>query len=229
MTSVLGHNVAGYWPRRINMYVPACRYHAEVVHRAPHRVDFGTPVVGDADAILNDTSAAAAGSTSTLLLYELDAPYGRCLTCTGSAGADTLVVTVRGWDYLGQPMTEVIVAGDDTPTAGVKAFKWLFDVAWTMDATETFDLGFGDKLGLPYAAIKCLSEELDGAIVSTLGTLVTPSRTDPATATTTDPRGTYDPQSTLNGSARLTATFLFGSEVNAAGNGGFFGLPHYYA
>jgi hypothetical protein len=74
-----------------------------------------------------------------------------------------------------------------------------------------------------------LAVELDDVRVATLGTLVTPSLTDPQTATTTDPRGTYDPQSTLDGSAHLAAYFLPNGDLNSSGNGGLHGLAHYYA
>lgn len=217
-----------YLPRHINRYVPAMGYDSLVKEHSPIRVDFGTPAAASAAAVLASTAADAI-LVSTPLITEIDARYGRCLTATGSAGADTLSVTIVGRDYLGQPMKETIVAGDGVATAGVKAFKWIESITNTVDATETFTVGTSDKLGLPYKMMKVISEELDDVIVGTLGTLVTPSLVDPQTAVTTDPRGTYDPQSTLTGSAKLTGHFLFSDFVNAAGNGGLHGLKHFFS
>lgn len=48
--------------------------------------------------------------------------------------------------------------------------------------------------------------------------------TDPATATTTDPRGFYDPVATLNGSTEIIVGLLGDNAVNASGNGGLHGI-----
>lgn len=230
-----------YRPRRISGYVPGMQFAADIVHAAPHRVDFGPMAVADADLILNDQSIATAGSTTTFLVdntdpvnasYATEFPngpgFGRCLQVVAS-GAATSTVTVKGRDYLGQPMSETFTLNGTTPVVGVKAFKWIDLVSWGATGGTTIDLGTTDKLGLPYRMSNVLAEELDDVRVATLGTLVTPSLVDPATATTTDPRGTYDPQSTLNGTAYLAGYFLPNGDLNSSGNGGLHGLAHYYA
>jgi hypothetical protein len=230
-----------YRPRRMNMYVASCGYAADVIHAGPFEVVFGPMAVASATNILSGQSIASATNTSTLLQdntdpvntsFTADFPngpgFGRCLQFVAS-GASTSVVTVRGRDYLGQPMTEAVTLNGATPVIGVKAFKWIDNIAWTATSATTMNVGTTDKLGLPYRMQNVTLEMLDGARVSTLGTFVGPSYTDPATATTTDPRGTYDPNSTLTGSAILSAVFLPNSKVNSNGNGGLYGLPHYYA
>jgi hypothetical protein len=233
-----------YHPRRINRYCPAMGYHAGLVHGAPHEVNFGAMAIANTTLILVATAmGTTAGSTSTFASDNTDPVvtatsaefpngpgFGRCLQVVAS-GAQTSVLTVKGRDYLGQPMVETFQMNGATPVIGVKAFKWIDLVSWSAYATTDRNLSIGttDKLGLPFRMDNVLAEMLDNVRVATLGTLVTPSLTDPATATTTDPRGTYDPQSTLDGTAYLSATFLPNGKLNSSGNGGLHGLAHYYA
>lgn len=234
-----------YRPRRTNLYVPGMQYHSALVHAAPFEVDFGAPAVASAVNIINASVAmgTVAGSTTSFLTDNVDPivaatsqefPYGpgfgRCLQVVAS-GAQTSTLTIKGRDFLGQPMVENFTMNGATPVIGVKAFKWLDLVSWTAYATTDRNLSIGttDKLGLPFRMSNVVTEELDGVRVATLGTLVTPSQVDPQTATTTDPRGTYDPQSTLDGTARLKAMFLPNNFLNSSGNGGLHGLAHYYA
>lgn len=229
-----------YNPRRLNRYVPQMGYSVDIIHGAPHEVRFGPMAVADADSLM-DGVAITGGTTSTAVLLDgltdpvntavdEEFPYGpgfgRCLQIV-FAGANSGAVTLRGRDYLGQPVTEQLTANGTTPVIGVKAFKYLDSVS--VATTGTIDVGTTDKLGLPYCMNNVLAEMLDGVRVGTLGTLVAPSYVDPQTATTTDPRGTYDPQSTLNGTAFLSAIFIPQNSVNADGNGGLMGLPHYDA
>lgn len=234
--------VPQYRPRRVNRYVPALAYDARVIHTAPYQVEFGAPAIAAAANILGTTSIAVAGSTTTLLndgntdpvvaATQSEFPYGpgfgRCLQVVAD-GAATSTVTISGRDYLGQPMTEIFTLNGAVAVIGVKAFKYVDRVAFAATAARSITVGTTDKLGLPFCMRNVISEELDGVRVATLGTLVAASFTDPQTATTTDPRGTYDPQSTLNGTARLSATFWPNNRVNAAGNGGLYGLAHYSA
>lgn len=55
-----------------------------------------------------------------------------------------------------------------------------------------------------------------------------PDLTDPATATTGDPRGSYEPLRTLDGS-EIKVSMIGNNEVNASNNGGLMGIRHYYA
>lgn len=138
--------------RRINSFVPGMAYAADVIENGPCRFSLGTPAVADNDGILNDTDISAIGSTTTLLLTELSGTYGRNLRATKPTGAATGTITVSGRDYLGQPMKETIalVASTSTVVEGVKAFKYIDEVSWTAHAASTLDLGFGNRLGLPY-------------------------------------------------------------------------------
>lgn len=224
-------SLPSFFPVRLNSYVPAMKYAAEVNMQGTTRCDFGTPIAAAAAVVVNALSIAAASTLTsadaTLLLTTIDGTWGRNLTCVAS-GAATSTITVNGFDYLGQPMTEVMTLNGTTPVVGLKCFKYIRSIAFGVTAAVTASVGVGAVLGLPYKALRCSSEELDGA-VGTIGTLTTPSLAT-GTSTTSDPRGKYAYNATLTGSARLTATFLFDNTVDSStGLGGLYGLPHYSA
>jgi hypothetical protein len=232
-------NVVGdHYPRNISQYVPAMAYAADVVHTGPARYSLGTPKLADPDGILDGKAAEATVQTYTSANWEaaflalpggtgeLDAVYGRNLTAVASAGA-LHVVTVTGRDYLGQVMVETITLNETTPVAGKKAFKYVDRVSvGAGEAGDTFDLGWGDVLGLPYKTSSILREHKDG-VGQSAGTFVQAVLTDPQTATTGDPRGTYDPTATLDGIAEVDVIILVDNSRNAAGNGGLHGIAHF--
>lgn len=116
-------------------------------------IDFGSPATADADGILNDESAtdSATSYTSTDFVSTFDGTLDvpRNLTATGTAGSNH-VITVTGEDEYGQPMQESLTLSGTNVIAGVKAFKKVTAVAVAAGAaSDTFDLGWGDVLGLP--------------------------------------------------------------------------------
>ena len=226
ITANIAKNVASYHPRTISQYVPGCTYVVDA--EGPCRVYLGTPVVAATTTLLSSSAITAAASTVTVN-GTADSPYGRAVQIKGDNTTDDAVCTIVGRDYMGQPMRENLTLTGTTAVNGKKAFYWVDSILAGANATTTssIDLGWQDVLGLPYKTIKILSEELDGVLVSSLGTLVGPILTDPQTATTGDVRGTYNPQSTLNGSAQLYVTAIFDNYVNTSGNGGYFGIAQY--
>jgi hypothetical protein len=229
-----------YNPRRVNTYVPNMGYHSGVVHAAPYEVVFGPMAVAAAANILNAQSVNGAGSTSTFLQDNTDPiqaanqvqfPYGpgfgRCLSVVLS-GAGAIAVSIKGRDYLGQPVFETVTTNGATPVITNKAFKYVDTITWANGGAVTMNVGTSSKLGLPFRAMNVLAEMFGKQRVATLGTLGNASTTDPQTATSTgDPRGTYTPQSTLDGVTALSAVFLLDHSNNANGNGGLHGLQHY--
>ena len=159
-----------HYPKGISGYVPDMQFAADVLNgRAV--VDFGAPVTLDVDGIINDgavtstaktftqadfASTIAAGSfnSSTTALGELDAKWGRCLTYNGTGSAANAVVTVTGRDYLGTRLREVKTLTGSTAVQGDKAFKHVDTVAIAAgaDSTTSLELGWNDRLGLPYKA-----------------------------------------------------------------------------
>lgn len=224
-------NPGVFFPRRLSQYVPAMEYASDVnMHSGIARISFGSPAVA-ADSTIQFAATEDVSAGGTLLAADMnltvaDAPWGRSVYVDLS-GAGTGNVDFYGWDYLGQYMIERIALNGTTLVAGLKAFYRMDKIVYPTVGAVTLEVGFGTKLGLPYKAVKVLSEEQDGAPKGTLGTLADPVLTDPATITTGDPRGTYIPNTTLNGSRVVTATMLFDNTVNSDGNGGLHGIAHY--
>ena len=208
------------FPRRINSYVPAMAYSADVNYNGETRVNFGAPAAASTTAILNAGSMTGVTSIDLSSASIADA-YGRCIQVAAS-GANATVVTINGWDYLGQPLAESLTLNGATPVVGNKAFKSFSNVTITAAAT-TLSIGTGVKLGLPYKAIRAVYEIGNGALAAA-GSLQAPSVVDPATATTTDPRGLYTTTTTMNGANIISAAFNMLNDVNTANNGGLHGI-----
>ena len=158
---------ADNYPRTISQYVPKMEYASDVVGDL-HIAYLGAPAALDADGIWDGVSATNAATSYTSADYKttfdgsatsltttagmLDAKYGRCLQAVGSSGADH-VVTVSGRDYLGQPMKENFTLSGTVPQYGNKAFKYVDSMAIAVGAaSDTMDLGWTNRLGLPYKA-----------------------------------------------------------------------------
>ena len=217
-----------FFPRRINNYVPAMMYSSDVNWNGVTRVSFGAPAAANATAIVNAQSIAVALSVDLTGATPIVETYGRTISVVAS-GAATSTLTVKGWDYLGQPINEDFTLNGATPVAGKKAFKAFQTlVINTTTAATTINIGTGASLGLPYKALRVEWEVANGAAVAA-GTLTAPALTDPQTASTGDPRGTYAPTTAMNGTNILSAAFSFANDVNTTNNGGLHGIRHFAA
>lgn len=215
-----------FFPVRVNEYVPAMQYSSDVNYNGGTRISFGTPAAANATLVSNASSIAIATTFDLTGVAQFPETYGRVISVVAS-GAATSTLTVNGWDYLGQPISENYTLTGATPIAGNKAFKTFRSlVINTTTAATTVNIGSGLKFGLPYKAIRCQFEVANG-VLAAAGTLQAASIVDPATATTTDPRGLYTPTTTPNGTTAIDATFDFMNDVNASGRGGLHGLPHF--
>jgi hypothetical protein len=118
-------------------------------------------------------------------------------------------VTISGYDYYGQPMTETItvsVAG--TPVNGKKAFYQVSGATITGSATAV-TTGTTDILGLPVRCIDAgyiVKVGWNNTLLQNAGTFVAADMTNPATATTGDVRGTFTPTTASDGVKRLVMT-----------------------
>ena len=159
--------VQDYHPRTISQYVPNMEFAADVVGDE-HICYLGSPAALDADGIWDGVTADGSENTYTSANYKttfdgsstsltstagmIDADYGRCLTATGSAGSNH-VCTIHGRDYLGQMMQESLTLSGTTVIFGNKAFKYVDKVVIAAGASgDTADIGWYDRLGLPYKA-----------------------------------------------------------------------------
>jgi hypothetical protein len=212
------------FPRRINSYVPAMQYSSDVNYNGMTRVNFGASPTATTNSIVNAQSTSVAGSMDLSNVAPVQETYGRTLVYVGS-GAGAPVLTMNGWDYLGQPIQEVITINGATPVLGKKAFKAFNNMSWTAVAI-TVSVGIGASLGLPYHALAVAYEVANGALAAA-GTLIAAVLTDPQTGLTGDPRGCYTPVTALNGSNVISAAFEFCNDINSAGNGGLHGIRHF--
>ena len=148
------------------------------------------------------TSAKSVVRSDGTTVIQLDVP--RALQVNSSTTARTF--TVSGYDYYGQAMTEsIVVATAGTPKFGKKAFYQISGVTISGSATAV-TVGTTDILGFPIRVIDggyVIDPGWAGALAPDTGTFVAADTTNPATSTTGDVRGTYQPSSATNGTNRL--------------------------
>jgi hypothetical protein len=148
------------------------------------------------------TSAKSVVRTDGTTVIQLDTPRALQVNTSTTARA----VTVSGYDYYGQAMTETItvsVAG--TPVNGKKAFYQVSGATIAGSATAV-TIGTTDILGLPLRAFDAgyiVRAGWNNTLANDAGTFVAADMTTPATSTTGDVRGTYVPSSATNGIKRL--------------------------
>jgi hypothetical protein len=196
-------------------------YSADVNYNGETRVNFGAPLAAVTTSILNAGSMTGITSIDLSGVAAIPDAWGRCIQIAAS-GANATVVTILGWDYLGQPIAEALTLNGATPVIGNKAFKSFASAIITAAAT-TLSIGTSVKLGLPYKAIRCVYE-IGNGVVAAAGTLVGPSLVDPQTNATNDPRGVYTTTTTMNGTNIISAAFNMVNDVNTSNNGGLHGL-----
>lgn len=212
------------FPRRINMYVPAMQYSSDVNYNSGTRVNLGSPAAASATSILNGQTIGTVGTVDLSAITPFPETYGRNVSAIAAAAA-TSTITLNGWDYLHQPVSETITLNGTTAVPGVKAFKDFNNMVINGTTATTINLGSGLRLGLPYKCIRCAYEIGNGASAAA-GTLTAGVTTDPQTATTADPRGLYTPTTALNGTNVISAVFDFLNDVNSSNNGGLHGIKH---
>lgn len=223
-----------FFPRRINMRVPNLKYASDVPSAGLYRIDFGAPAALSttyfASAVLSTTAVALALSVSAgTILNSGEVPsattarWGRGLTVVGD-GASTRTITLVGYDYLGQKITWTGTLNGSTPVLVTKAFRWLESATFGAAAdTVSVSIGYNNVLGLPYQSANMVSEMKNNAVAANAGTFVAAVLTDPQTATTGDPRGTYLPVTVIP-----DGTNTFSILVNAdTDKGNLHGVAHF--
>lgn len=77
----------------------------------------------------------------------------RNITVKGNASGITGNVTIKGTNYNGDSISEVIALNGSTEVLGTKAFKTVSEIDLPVEVhagTDTVSVGFGEVLGLPY-------------------------------------------------------------------------------
>lgn len=164
----------------------------------------------------NATLAAGTGTTSVVLtngstVIQLDCPRAVSITIGAGTIADT-AITVSGYDYYGQAMSEVIQTGttQSTTVNGKKAFYQVASVAVAGAVGGTVAVGTTDILGIPVRVTDAgyvASVGWNNTLARNAGTF-TAAVTTTATTTSGDVRGTYVPSSATDGTKRLVMGVL---------------------
>ena len=165
-----------------------------------------TTTAGQAVTLTAGTSAKSVVRTDGTTVIQLDCPRALKVNSATTARA----FTVNGYDYYGQPMSEVItvsVAG--TAVTGKKAFYQVSSATIAGSATAVV-IGTSDVLGLPVRVTNVAyvsSVKSNNTLAQDAGTFVA---ADTATATnaTGDVRGTYTPATASDGIVRTVMGIL---------------------
>jgi hypothetical protein len=223
-----------YYPPGINMYVPGAQYSSDLTPEGVNYFSLGTPALGAADDIALGIVANAAALTETVITtWTADSPYGRLIISTPSADTGAAgVYDVHGYDYLGQYMIERFTHGGGAGAAvnGKKAFYKVIKTVIVTAASNavTYKLRkSATKLGLPYKGIVVHARENGVMVAPPAINANAIDLTDPATAITGEPRGIYTGITAFNGVLKIEVGLIPDNTVNAAGNGGLFGIKHF--
>lgn len=215
--------------KAVNMFVPNAQFSADVGVDGVFRVDYGAPVALNATGILSAQSiavaltVAASGFQAAYTDAKQGTPngYGRNLTVVAS-GASTSTERIDGRDWLGQKMSETFTNNGAVTVQGKKAFAKVDQVViLTVTAATTINVGWGDKLGIPYSAAALVSS-IENGVTATAGTLTTRDNTTPATAITGDPRGLILFSSATDGTRTFAGVFV-------ADRTNLYGVQHFTA
>ena len=144
-------------------------------------------------------------------VLQLDCPRAVSIV-SGTGTLTNRNVTITGYDYYGQPMSEVIATGtvQSTTVKGKKAFFTILSATISGALGATIAVGTTDILGLPVRVFNVAyiaSVKTNSTLAQDTGTFVA---ADTATATTTtgDVRGTYVPGTASDGVNRTVMGIL---------------------
>ena len=229
-----------FFQQGVNMYVKAMQFANDLVELEPQSFSLGNPALSSSTKYATGVAANAAANTIVAIspVAIADSTYGRTISVTPSGvPGNANVVDVYGQDYLGQPMIERITgsAAASSTINGKKAFYRVMSSKVITPSTNaiTFSIGTGTGLGLPYKGLVEFAHEAGALVlpssITSPAVFTVPDLTDPATNVTGDPRGTYQSIMAMDGVSNITVEMFGDNLVNAAGNGGFFGIQQFYA
>lgn len=139
-------------------------------------LDLGAPILAAVGTIV---ASIRMNNTAYIIAAQPDVCRNLTVTRTKVGGDDTVgTITIKGYDYLGAYIEEVIIPGATTVTVpGVKCFSVVLSITgagWVVDGGVDYDtikVGVGTKLGIPYDAIL----DVNQAPLGVLGTTITAS------------------------------------------------------
>lgn len=223
----------------INTYVPGMQWSASLSMNDANTFSLGKPIAAAANTVANAlvTNTTVGAMTWLPAPYVCtDAPYGKLLVVTPSASATT-TIDIWGEDYLGQPMVERAAFSASAAALNLKKawYRILGTKLVVAGGAITLNIGFQDKkLGLPFkGSIEWAKEGSPPATVIDPSTLFSnwtaPDWTDPATATSGDPRGVYTSVASFDGVKEFIIGMRCDNALNANNNGGLHGIRQFAA
>lgn len=185
---------------------------------SPLLIRYGSPSTISTTAVLTTTAVTLTTLQTLATPVVFDVPRALQIVSSG-AGDTTQVITLRGFDDTGAAMTESITANGTTPVFGKKAFKQVNSYQSSASMAGNLSIGNSKILGLPVflpGAAYVIKEVQDGA-VATAGAFVAGVSVK-QTATSGDPKGTWTPNATLNGTIALELLVICGDGTYRGGS-----------
>jgi hypothetical protein len=160
-------------------------------------------------ALTAGTSTKSVVRTDGTTVIQLDCARALSITIGTGTIADRNV-TITGYDYYGQPMSEVIATGtvQSTTKNGKKAFYQVLSASISGALGGTIAINTTDIIGIPVRVVDAgyiVGAGWANTLARDAGTFAA-AATATATTTTGDVRGTYVPSSATNGYSRLILT-----------------------
>jgi hypothetical protein len=160
----------------------------------------GTRFIDGAPAVLTY------GQQGTVAAVDPRTMLARAVSITAAAGATATNATVRGFDFFGFAVTEVITIVAGGTATGKKGFKAVTSATLNAaDAGHAYSVGTSDVYEYPLQVTQFSQVSITWAgtdIIANTGYLPADATT-PATGITGSVRGTYATQSASNGANRL--------------------------
>ena len=212
----------------INMYVPAMQWSASLMANEGNVVSLGRPLAAGGPVAI-DIPANGSGYAASPIVFT-DTPYGRTVTlAVTTALTGSTSVRIFGEDYLGQPMVEDIVVAGGAMKKPFYRILGARGMPGHTTAVAQVTVARGANLPLPFKASLEWAKEAGLFIDLTFAKIVAPDLTDPATASSGDPRGQYIPTAALDGIKEIIVALRADPSVNSNNNGGLHGIRMYAA
>lgn len=122
----------------------------EMGYIAHFKVNADKAVAGSNEGILAATALTTEAQVITENITNPGVP--RNISIVGNVAGITGNVTIKGTNYRGESVTEILALNGITVVEGTKAFKTVIEIDLPIQtaAENTVSVGFGEKLGLPY-------------------------------------------------------------------------------
>lgn len=146
------------------------------------------------------------GQSKAIAVLDPTTALTRAVQIQGSAGAVGGTFVVKGFDLYGSPMTQNIVhPGGAVAATSLKAFKWVLSITPQFTDAHGYSVGHADTIGMPLRVDRWfyMPAVFNNTWLTASAGFTAADQTNPATAATGDPRGTYALQTPSDGVKRL--------------------------